>query len=102
MVARDTIDDSSYYCELKNNGSAMMRCLSWIDYGVGEDGGDPITMHYDSDPFYSYGNYNNNPSIELGIIYFYYDLSENMMVGRKLTGMQYYVPLLLQQEDPAQ
>lgn len=92
VLARDTIDDSSYYCELKNDGSAMMRCVSWIDYGVGEDGGDPITMHYDSDPYYYYGHYNNNPYIELGIKYYSYDLSENMMVGRKITGMQYYVP----------
>ena len=92
VLARDTIDDSSYYCELKNDGSAMMRCVSWIDYGVGENGGDPITMHYDSDPCYYYGHFNNNPYIELGIEYYYNELSENMMIGRIIKGMQYYVP----------
>lgn len=92
VLKTDTIDNSSYYCELANEGNAMMRCVSWIDYGVGEDGGDPVTLHYDSNPNYSYGHYNNNPYIELGIRYRYYDLSERMMVGRKITGMQYYVP----------
>ena len=92
VLAKDTIDDSSYYCELKNDGSAMMRCVSWIDYGVGEDGGDPVALHYDSEPYYYYGNYNNNPYIELGIKYYSNELFDAMMVGRKVTGMQYYVP----------
>ncbi|MBR5081354.1 MAG: T9SS type A sorting domain-containing protein [Bacteroidales bacterium] len=92
VLAKDTIDNTSYYCELENDGTAMIRFTSWIDYGVGEDGGAPISLHYDSDPYYYYGHYNDNPYIELGIRYFYYDLSETMMIGRKITGMQYYVP----------
>lgn len=91
-VANDTINNNSYSFSLKNEGNSIARISSWVDYGVGEDGGDTQLLHYDTDPYYQYGNYNYNPYIEIGVKYNDYQLIDSLMIGKKITGMQYYVP----------
>lgn len=60
----------------------------WVDYGLGQDGGEQQKLHYDFDPYYSFGNYNDDPYIEIGISF----QPDSMPIGTKITKMQYYVP----------
>ena len=90
-LKQDTIDNTSYYCNLKNEGNTMAHVMSWIDYGIGEDGGEASALHYDSEPYYTYGNYNNNPYIELGVHFDKQEIIDQNVIGKKLTGVQYYV-----------
>ena len=95
-LKQDTIDNTSYSFSINNDGNTMARVCSWVDYGIGEDGGEPVTLHYDTAPYDTYGNYNNNPYIEIGIEYSDDDLIDFNMIGRKITGMQYYVPAMFE------
>lgn len=92
VLEKDIFDNESYSYGLANEGNTMSRVSTWIDYGIGEDGGDTQLLHYDADPYYRYGNYNSNPYIEIGVKYNYYQLIDSLMIGKKITGMQYYVP----------
>lgn len=62
----------------------------WIDYGVGEEGAEKV-LHYDTDPWYVFGNYDDNPYIEIGVVFPFDQLVESSFVGTKITKMQYYV-----------
>ena len=78
---------------ITNEGNVIGRILDpWIDYGIGQEEGETKVLHYDSDPCYYYGNYNDNPYIELGV-YFYneYLLDSVNMVGMRIEKMQYYL-----------
>ena len=81
-----------------SNESNIFGLLAyWIDYGVGGDGGEPNTMHYDTDPYYSYGNYygsNSNPTpyIEIGALFDRSVLAPGGCMGTKVTKIQYFLP----------
>lgn len=76
-----------------NEGNVIDRINSpWVDYGIGQEGGETKVLHYDSEPYYYYGNYNNNPYIEVGAMFYIdYLLDSVMAVGMKIKKMQYYV-----------
>lgn len=77
-----------------NDGNVIDRILSysWIDYGVGSESDVTRVLHYDSDPYWSYGNYNDNPYIELGVRFYPSYLTDSvMMVGMRIKKMQYYL-----------
>lgn len=65
---------------------------NWIDYGIGADSDDETILHHDNEPYWSYGNYNNAPYIEIGASFFYAKLCESNCIGTKITKMQYYLP----------
>ncbi|MBO7084192.1 MAG: T9SS type A sorting domain-containing protein [Bacteroidales bacterium] len=76
-----------------NEGNAICGYKApWIDYGVGPDGGEPRTLHYDGDPYWSFGNYNNDPYTEIGVDFSFQQLVDSLLVGTKITSMQYFVP----------
>lgn len=78
---------------ITNEGNAICGYNApWIDYGVGQDGGTPKELHYDTDPWYVFGSYNNDPYIEIGAIFPMELLANSSLVGTKITKMQYYVP----------
>lgn len=89
VLQKDEIDTISNL--LINEGNAMGVIKSWIDYGVGEDGGEPKELHYDTEPYWQYGYYSTDTYVELGVEFFLYNL--NQFIGMKITGMQYFVPV---------
>lgn len=94
-IAHGDVDNISFV--LNNEGNTFTRCATWIDYGIGGDGGEPKTMHYDTDPYYTYGNYygdNNNPTpyIEIGALFNPNDIVSQGCIGAKVTKMQYFLP----------
>lgn len=78
---------------LTNEGNVIDRIYGpWIDYGIGQEGSETKVLHYDSDPYWYYGNYNGNPYIEVGTMFYSdYLLDSVMMVGMKIKKMQYYL-----------
>ena len=64
----------------------------WIDYGVGTDGGENKTLHYDLQPYYNYGYYSSNTYVEVGVQFLKESPMLSSMTGMKITKMQYYVP----------
>lgn len=92
VMGIDVVDNDSYSFELVNEGNTMARVTTWVDYGVGEEGGASDYLHYDSDPYDSFGHYYNNPYIEIGIEYRTDDLLEHNAIGRMIKGMEYFVP----------
>lgn len=77
-----------------NEGNIVDRIFpdAWIDYGVGPESNVTRVLHYDSDPYWTYGNYNDNPYIEVGVVFYAdYLLDSVMMIGMKIKEMQYYV-----------
>lgn len=80
--------------KITNDGNTFLGSMnSYIDFGVGQDGGEETPLHYDSDPYYYYGFYATNSYVELGIQYYGWDYVNMSMAGMKVTKMQYYVPL---------
>lgn len=76
---------------VNNEGNLPCVTTSWIDYGIGNDGGEPRVLHYDDSPFYSYGFTSSNPYIEMGVYYTHLQMADSLMTGMKVTQMQYYV-----------
>ena len=92
VMLKDELD--TVVSKITNNGNAILGSLnSYIDFGVGPDGGEETLLHYDSEPYYSYGFYATNLYVELGIQYYGRDYVDMSMAGMKITKMQYYVPL---------
>lgn len=77
---------------IKNNGNSTGIYQSWIDFGVGGEGGETKMMNYDTDPWYNYGNYNNAPYIEIGSVFWQSNINNAGCMGTKVTKMQYFLP----------
>lgn len=79
--------------KIVNSGNVIDQAFGpWIEYGIGQDVGQTETLHYDSDPYYHYGYYNNNPYIEVGVNFSMgYLLDSLKVVGMKITKMQYFL-----------
>ena len=75
-----------------NEGDRIAKYRTWIDYGIGEEGGEEKVLHHDGEPRYTYGSYDNDPYIEIGSRFLIDYLNDNSFMGRKITKMQYYVP----------
>lgn len=77
---------------ITNEGNVICGYIApWIDYGVGQDGGTPQELHYDTEPWWIFG-YNNEPYIEIGVVFPEELLADSSLVGTKITKMQYFVP----------
>lgn len=89
-IALNDIEQISY--RIKNQGNTIGTFTAWIDFGVGEENGEVKSMHYDTDPYYTYGDFENAPYIEIGSLFYIDDLISFNSVGSKVTKMQYYLP----------
>lgn len=89
VMLQNEIDTASLV--LVNEANTMnISSWAWIDYGVGENGFGTEELHYDGDPYWTYGFYATNTYLELGINFFLYDFDS--YIGMKVNGMKYFVP----------
>ena len=86
---KNVIDTVSY--KLINEGNSVGHLTSWIDYGLGNDNGEEYIMHRDDAPRYVCG-LSWNTYIEVGTLFDIGDFIDSLAMGRKIIGMQYYVP----------
>lgn len=86
-------EEKTIVTSITNEGNGICQLTPWIDFGVGQAGGTPKDLHYDNDPYYTFGNYNLDPYIEIGVHFPLSQLIESDLIGTKITKMQYYVPM---------
>ena len=91
-VVMDIDQNDTLRTQFTNTGNRIANYRTWIDYGVGDEGGPETTLHHDTEPSYCYGNYNDNPYIEIGSQFFINYLSDNDFMGKRIMKMQYFVP----------
>ena len=89
VVLQNEIDTASLM--LVNEANTMnISSWAWIDYGVGENSFETKELHYDGDPYWTYGYYATNTYLELGIEFFL--SNSDSYIGMKVKGMKYFVP----------
>ena len=80
-----------------NQGNRIGYFYEWIDYGMGDEDGDEKNLHRDGEPYNVYGNFNDNPYIEIGTRFMPENMTESNVMGMKVAKMQYYVPVTAQE-----
>ena len=92
VMAKD--EQKTVTTTIDNEGNLITQYLpSWIEFGEGQDGGEPQMMHYDSEPN-SINNFNayDYNYIEVGAVYLKDIMDSFSVMGTKVTKIQYYLP----------
>ena len=95
LMQKDDIDTIT--TGIVNEGNVIHDAIPWLYFSPGEDEGEEETLHYDSEPYWYYGGYSEDPYLEAGIWFNAdYLLDSLQVVGMKITKIQCFLSFAAQ------